>query len=92
MQDFILHDALIRGKSALDQVVMGLELVGLLNLIRLFPQEFEPLFTYQSRENVTAAYILEMLRFPERMDEKQARTANLMKDFVNSCSPEGNWY
>lgn len=38
-QDFILHDSLLRGKSALDQVAQGLEDAGVLSLVRLFPAE-----------------------------------------------------
>lgn len=45
-QDFILHDALLRGKSALDQIAHGMADVGMLSLICLFPVEFESLFTF----------------------------------------------
>ena len=44
-QDFIMHDALLRGKSSLDQLALGLDTVKVLPLIRLFPEEFEGLFT-----------------------------------------------
>ena len=38
-QDFIMHDALLRGKSSLDQLALGLDAVKVLHLIRLFPEE-----------------------------------------------------
>ena len=91
-QDFILHDALLRGKSALDQIAHGMADVGVLSLIRLFPVEFESLFTYQSDEVVTAAEILNLIRFPEQMSEKQILTAAWLRQFIQSCDYKGEFF
>ena len=74
-QDFIMHDALLRGKSSLDQLALGLDTVKVLPLIRLFPEEFEGLFTYHSPTVLTPEYILELLQFPVQMNEDERRTA-----------------
>jgi len=84
-----MHDALLRGKSALDQLASGLEAVHVLQLIKLFPEEFEGLLTYQSPTRLTPAYMLELLQFPTQMNEDQKRTADMLKEFIGSCCNEG---
>jgi hypothetical protein len=86
-QDFILHDALLRGKSALDQIAQGMIDVGVLSLIRLFPVEFETLFTHQY-EDVTAAVLLDLMRFPESMNEKEVVTAAWLAEFIKTSDTE----
>lgn len=89
-QDFTLHDALLRGKCALDQLAKGLEDVGLLKLIRQFPLEFEPLFTDQSsEEELTGAAVFKMFRFPENLDESQHRVSGWLRQFVTTCDVDG---
>lgn len=62
---------------------------GVLQLVRLFPLEFEALFTDQTQEDVSSSSVLELLRFPGHMDEKEQQTADWLVQFVNSCNPEG---
>ena len=88
-QDFIMHDALLRGKSSLDQLALGLDTVKVLPLIRLFPEEFEGLFTYHSPTVLTPEYILELLQFPVQMNEDERRTADMFREFIGSCSDQG---
>ena len=90
-QDFIMHDALLRGKSSLDQLALGLDAVKVLHLIRLFPEEFEDLFTYHSPTVLTPEYILELLEFPVQMNEEERRTADMFREFIGSCSDQG-WF
>ena len=85
-QDFIMHDALLRGKSSLDQLALGLDTVKVLPLIRLFPEEFEGLFTYHSPTVLT---LLELLQFPVQMNEDERRTADMFREFIGSCSDQG---
>lgn len=62
--------------------------VGVLPLIRLFPVEFETIFTYQFDE-VTAADLLELLRFPENLKEKEVLTAAWLTQFIKTSDIEG---
>ena len=84
-----MHDALLRGKSSLDQLALGLDTVKALHLIRLFPEEFEGLFTYHSPTVLTPEYILELLQFPVQMNEDERRTADMFREFIGSCSGQG---
>ena len=68
-----MHDAFLLGKSALNQLASGLEAVRVLQLIKLFPEEFEWLLTYQSSTRLTPAYMLELLQLPTQMNEDQKR-------------------
>ena len=64
MQNFILHDSLLRGKSALDHIALGLTEIGVLSLVHLFPIEFEPLYVHCD-DVMTASSVLDLLRFPK---------------------------
>ena len=88
-QDFMLHDAVLRSKSALDQFASGLDVVKVLPLMRLFPGQFEKLFTYVSQGELVPEYFLELLRIPVNMNEEERRTAEMLKEFVHSSSSEG---
>lgn len=88
-QDFVLHDTLLRGKSALEQISCGLANVGVLSLIHLFPMEFEPLFTHLRDEEVTSASLLTLFRFPDNLNDCQEATADMLREFIRSCSSEG---
>lgn len=66
----------------------GLANVGLLKVVRLFPTQFEPLFIDQPRR-VTSTTILQLLRFPQEMNDRQQSTAGMLRDFICSCSTEG---
>ena len=58
-----------------------------------FPLEFEALFTDQSsEEEVTGPSMLKLFRFPDIMNEKEQQTEEWLREFVNSCSPKGNYY
>ena len=50
--------------------------------------EFENLFTYQY-DVVTAANLLELMRFPERMNEKEVLTAAWLQQFIKASDTEG---
>ena len=88
MQDFILHDSLLRGKSALDHITMCLTEVGVLSLVRLFPIEFEPLFVHCD-DVLTASSVLDLLRFPKTMKENEMATAAWLRQFIQSCDIDG---
>ena len=92
-QDFTLHDALLRGKCALEQLAKGLDDVGLLKLMRQFPLEFEPLFTDgSSEEELTGAVVFKMFRFPDDLIESQQRVAGWLRQFVTTCNVDGEWF
>lgn len=92
-QDFTLHDTLLRGKCALDQISNGLEETGVLKLVRFFPVQFEALFTNESLdEEMTGPSVLKLFRFPAIMDAKRQQTAKWLREFVNSCSPKGTMF
>ena len=88
MQDFVLHDSLLRGKSALDHITLGLTEVGVLSLVRLFPIEFEPLFVHCD-DVLTASSVLDLLRFPKTMKENEMATAAWLRQFIQSCDIDG---
>ena len=91
-QDFTLHDALLRGKCALEQLAKGLDDVGLLKLMRQFPLEFEPLFTDQlSEEELTGSVVFKMFRFPDDLNESELRVAGWLRQFVTTCNVDGEW-
>ena len=86
-----MHDALLRGKSSLNQLALGLDAVKVLHLVRLFPEEFDDLFTYHSPTVLTPEYILELLEFPVQMNEEERGTADMFREFIGSCSDQG-WF
>ena len=88
MQDFILHDSLLRGKSALDHITLCLTEVGVLSLVRLFPIEFEPLFVHCD-DVLTASSVLDLLRFPKTMKENEMATTAWLRQFIQSCDIDG---
>ena len=53
--------------------------------------EFESLFTHRSDEVVTAADLINLLRFLEQMNEKQLLTAAWLRQFIQSCDSEGEF-
>ena len=77
-------------QSALEQIASGMEAVGVLKLVRVFPREFEQFFTNNSLEDVTAVYMLSLFRFPEDKNDSQKKTADMLKQFINTSTTDGN--
>ena len=48
-QHIFIHDALYRRSILLDQFRHGLKIIGILNLVQLFPEEMSKLFTYSGK-------------------------------------------
>ena len=60
--------------------------------MRLFPEQFERLFTYVSPDELMPEYFLELLRIPVNMSEEEKRTADMLKEFIHSSSSGGIYY
>ena len=95
LQDFILHDTLLRNKSALEQFAAGLQSVGILRLIRLFPQKFEDIFTHKGDAEVSASSVIDIFGFSECPNEESyapvKRVMEMLNKFIMESSPDGKF-
>ena len=58
VQDIILHEVIAKRQKMLDQLAEGLNGLGLLSLIRAFPEVFLPLFV--STGDISSADVIEI--------------------------------
>jgi len=89
IQDFILHDTLLKSKSALEQLAAGLQSVGILRYIRLFPQKFEDIFTHKGDTELSASSVMGIFRFPECPNVTVKRVMEMLEKFIRESCPEG---
>ena len=85
----MLHDAILKRKGVLDQLASGLSILGLLDVVKCFPVEFEPLFTYQHSQMLDAEQMMQLFQFPDNPTSAQAEVISMFKQFVRSSKPEG---
>ena len=84
----MLHDASIRRKPVLDSLCEGIGSLGLLSLIRAFPETFEGCLVHTC-DDVTPQVVLGMLKFPTNLNPCQTNTMEMIKQFMSSCEESG---
>ncbi len=88
-QDIILHETVMKRKVVLDQLAQGLECLGVLQLIRLFPEVFEPMFV--ARHDLDCESVLGVITTKprEELSDKEKTAWEHLQQFIKECSCEG---
>ena len=84
-QDFILYDAITKRAAVLGQLATGLSTLGLLDLMKQFPQCFVTCFT-DSNAELTRQKFLSLLEFPAN---ECVAVAQMLHQFVWTCTQDG---
>ncbi|KAK3702163.1 hypothetical protein QZH41_015073, partial [Actinostola sp. cb2023] len=87
IHSIIVHDAFSRPKILLDQFREGLSTLGFAKQVQKHPDIFKPLFV-QDNASVSYVDVARSLRFPSTMEENEASTRNLLKEFLKQASNE----
>ncbi len=87
IQCIVLHNALNKLRVHLDTFSAGLEVMGVKELITLFPNVMKPLLVY----GVTRAHdVVRMLRpHPAKMNKEELRVWQFLLEFINGANEEG---
>ena len=88
-QDIVLHEAVIRHSRVMSHFTDGLREIGLMHLMKVLPDLFEPLFV--STNNITSASFKQLLKLPKKEDLSDIQS-NAIKDllyFIDSASDDG---
>ena len=78
-------EAVIRISKMLDQLVEGLQTLGMVKLMRLYPDVFINMFTHKS---LSADDVVKCLNIPQELADSVA--IQHLKKFIMSSSEEGN--
>lgn len=91
LQEVLAFEGITRISKMLDQLIEGLQTLGLLKLMRLFPDRFIHLFTYKQ---LCASSVLESLCVPPNLDHDSHGTVTIkhLRRFIMEASEEGNQY
>ena len=84
-QEIMLFDALTSVSKLLDQLSSGLSSLGVLHVMRAFPDLFVHLFTYTA--NVTSAEVLDALHVDN--DTSDNLIMSYLHKFIENSSEEG---
>ena len=88
LQEILSYEAITRISKLLDQLAEGLQTLGVLKIMRLFPQNFVDLFTYKP---ISGAEVAECLCIsPNLQDPGDAVTIKHLRRFIRESSDEGN--
>ena len=89
-QEIVYYESIGRISKAMDKFGQGLHALGVLQLIRTFPQLFAPLFMYTAC--ISSDDVLETIYIDETMTELQPGDEILMahlKKWISNASVEG---
>ncbi len=84
--EFLEHETILHRQPSIDQICCGLDSLGFLSLVKLFPDKFKSIFSYQA-EKLTPLRVIAMLKF-----ETDCVAAKLMVDVLKRATPEGMCY
>lgn len=87
LEEIITFESIGRIAKLLDQLCDGLKTLGVLWIMKAFPQIFVQLFTYT--EAVSATDVLETLNIPTHLDSRDVITVCHLKRFITEASEEG---
>lgn len=85
IQAILYHDAIGKTKASLDQLRQGLDCLGFLQSMSQYPKLYESLFV-SGEVPLTSTAVLNMLRFPNDLDDEEQKTKGLLHDFINHAS------
>ena len=71
------------------QLSSGLSTLGLLDIIKCFPNLFEEYFVYSEIEELTAEMFWDALILPRNPTDEESRVISMLSEFIESCSPSG---
>ena len=89
-QDVLVHEAVYKLEKFMDQFCDRLHKLGLLRLLRAFPNEFVEIFTYAG--SVTVDDVLEAVFVDEEETQMQpgdSITLSLLHEYTRGCDKEG---
>ena len=91
IQQIMDQQIILLRKAPLDQMLESLQSLGFIELLRAFPEEFEPLFVASAAENlmVDPPSLLGMLRVTRTCAEDES-TYKHLKRYINSLDVEGS--
>lgn len=85
LQEIMTFEAVIRISKMLDQLAEGLQTLGMVKLMRLYPDIFINLFTHKS---LSANDVIKCLYVPQELDDAVA--IKHLRNFIMNSSEEGN--
>ena len=88
LQEIFSYEAIFRISKMLDQLAEGLQTLGMLKMMRLFPQKFIQLFTYKQLSPVD---VVECLCCTPQLPGEEIAIKHLKK-FLMTSSEEGNHF
>jgi len=89
VQDIILHDAISKRAAVFFQLSSGLSTLGLLDIIKCFPNIFEEYFVYNEIEELSAEMFRDALTLPRNPTNEECRVISMLHEFMESCTPLG---
>ena len=88
LQEILAYEGITRIAKMLDQFMEGLQTLGMLKLMRLFPENFLHLFIYKPLSAIT---VMECLCLPSNVkDPGDAIILKHLNRFIMESSEEGN--
>jgi len=87
-QDILIYEGLYKVTKMVDEFYEGLKSVGILKLIRAFPEEFCRLFTYTG---LSADEVIEkvLLHSDVEKEPEVELVISFFKRYIRSCNEEG---
>ena len=89
IQEIMTFESIIRISKMLDQLAEGLQSLGLLKMMRLFPHAFATYFMYTT---LKAKDVLNCISVPVAIDPGDKVALQHLNDFIATASEEGNNY
>lgn len=86
IQNLIIHDAIGKQKSVLDQLREGLKTLGFLERMAVHPDVFKVLFI--AGKQVDPQKVTDTFQYPEQMTQEEKVVAGYLKEFIKTSSPE----
>lgn len=81
-----MHEAILRRQPSIDQISDGLDSLGLLSLVRLLPDNFKGIFTYQPA-SLSSQLVISMLKFVNEEDFYKA-PARAFLEVLKKATPD----
>ena len=87
IQLLIIHDVIGRRKIVLDQIAEGLSTLGFRDKMKVFPEKFESLFVPSTESEMSPSPVVDVLEFPEVLNEDESQIANNLQRFLLNADP-----
>lgn len=87
VQSLLVHEVILKHKTALDQMRKGLSILGLLEEIEKSPEKFQSYFVHED-DDVDADFIVSLLRLPDASSPSVQNVVQLLLSFMRNAKKE----